>query len=212
MRVNYKNFMKHAEKVTKGVGASRPILEGVEHKDDGTLTVTDSHRLYRAYNVNAPSNAVINPTTGEEIDAGTYPDTDRIIPDFNNAGRTYGVRDHKTVIATLKAMKQVAVAEGIKYENARIKIRNGHMELAMDASKLNIEVSYPLLPFNGTEEIEVLVSLKYMLETFEMFQDIATKQFTGYTYIDLTHKHKPIGLRLEGCEDLTAIILPCREY
>lgn len=83
MPIIYEDFMKHAAKLIKtGEGAlvKRPELNGVKHLEDGSLVVTDSHRLYIAKNVHSRFDGVIiNPATHERLDE-IYPDVSRIIP------------------------------------------------------------------------------------------------------------------------------------
>src|SRR5690625_353191 len=113
MKINYKQFTKHAEKVAKAVSEQRPILKGIHHDDKGTITVTDSHRLYQAKNVNAPKNAVLCAISGDELD-GTYPNTDRLIPNIDDADSVLVIDDVKQTLAVLKAMLAAGRAGGGK--------------------------------------------------------------------------------------------------
>src|SRR5690625_5012844 len=115
MKVNYKKFSKHAEKMIKAAKLkSRPVLNGINHDKDGNLTVTDSHRLYHATNVNAPKDVILHAITGEEIDAGTYPDTERLIPLKDDASHVITFNDIKTFIKLMKSMQQAGMIDGAK--------------------------------------------------------------------------------------------------
>lgn len=75
----YAIAMKHAKKFVSTL-ASRPILQGVFHAPDGSLAMTDSHRLLRVENAHDRAEPIVlNAKTNAPID-GVYPDISRVIP------------------------------------------------------------------------------------------------------------------------------------
>lgn len=204
LKINYKKFMKHAEKVTKGLPDTRPILKGVNHDDNGTLTVTDSHRLYQAHNVNAPKNAVLDAVTGEPIE-GNYPDTYRLIPYKDDAKATLYIPDVGVLVKVLKSMQQAAMVGGIKKGNTFLTInRDG---IKVDTME---EITFTFnLPVDNPDELEeTTISLQYVLEAFEMLADMGAIDATLYWY-GVT---KPLTINPEGSDDILALILPVRKY
>lgn len=78
----YKTFMKHAKKVTrnaKEVSPTREVLQGVFHREDGKLVVTDSHRLYLLKDVYEGEEKIIDPVKNIKIE-GRYPEIDKLLP------------------------------------------------------------------------------------------------------------------------------------
>lgn len=199
--VNYKKFIKHAEKVAKTVPKSRPILKGVEHREDGTLTVTDSYRLYRAYNVNAPRNVVLDAVSGEELNGGSYPEVDRVIPDINSS-RAVLKGNTPQILGIIKAMIQAgrAEAEGKKKEDILAIVGDKKLSLMSEAGTT---FSYPLEGGGGNGP-EVCVRLVYLLEAIEMLHDMKFP----YLSVHLYDKNQPIIVKPDRTSDIIALILP----
>lgn len=74
-----KNTYKHLLKVVSKQ-ASRPVLTGAFFDTDGSITVTDSHRLLKLYNRHEFSNSQVMKLDTMESLEGTYPETHRLIP------------------------------------------------------------------------------------------------------------------------------------
>lgn len=75
----YAIAMKHAKKFA-GKLASRPILAGVYHAADGSLVVTDSHRMLRVDNAHDRAEPIVlDAKTNAPID-GVFPDVSRVVP------------------------------------------------------------------------------------------------------------------------------------
>lgn len=202
MKVNYKVFMKHAEKVAKGVSEARPILRGVEHRDDGTLTITDSYRLYRAYNVNAPRGVVIDAITGEEID-GNYPQTDRLIPSADDAAARLAASDIKALIGVLKAAENAARAVGINKKNVHLELRENRLHLA-DVEEFGLSFEFSLEGDN--ERLQPIFRLSFLVEAAEMFADMGAKRIALHLY----DTNRPILLTSDDQPNVVALILPVR--
>lgn len=80
MTREYKAFMTHAKKLTRKAPKDRTILKDVHHKEDGSLAVTDTHRLYVMKNGHEKKEEVIiDPIKNSEVE-GNYPDIEKFFP------------------------------------------------------------------------------------------------------------------------------------
>lgn len=209
IKVNYRKFTKHAEKVAKGKHlTSRPILQGIHHDEDGNLTVTDSHRLYYAKNVNAPRNVTLHAVTGEELDLGTYPDATRIIPDISSARDTLTIPDAKQAVAVLKAMQAAGVASGIKKDEVRLDITPGEHASSLSLCSEAVTFEYEVTSATRSAEARPCLSVAYMLEAIDMMADLGATSLDVHLY----SSERPIFITVTGDKDasLSAVILPIR--
>lgn len=188
MRINYKMFMKHAEKMVKGSKINRPVLEGIHHDDQGTVTVTDSFRLYKAYDLKAPTNTVIHAITGDDIteSVGNYPNTDRLVPDKDDAKLVAYTDKPKQLLATLKAMKSIATSFGYKKNQADVKLVNEVIEF--HAKDKPVDVSFKLEGVPTDEDITSLFDLDFMIEAMDFIDDTKANK----VYIHVFDGTKPI--------------------
>lgn len=208
MPILYATFIKHATKVTKCAGATRPFLQGIYHRSDGSLIVTDGYRLYQAFDVyDGTENKIINPVTGDVLEED-YPSTDQLIPTTPKATFTIAhLAEQSKLIKLLWEAARYPANLNDKPDNkkfALIKIvsRAGRVfveppdDRAMYASLLIGEI-------NG--EIELTVNAGFLFEALDLFQDCgfhsAEVEYNG----DL----KPLVFRQDK---LLALILPVRKF
>src|SRR5690625_232569 len=85
MNKEYKTFMTHAKRITRNSAklySDREVLQGVFHRENGSLVVTDSHRLYLIKDVYEGEEKLINPNNNMKIN-GNYPEINRLLPQNN---------------------------------------------------------------------------------------------------------------------------------
>jgi hypothetical protein len=202
MGIPYVTFMKHAEKVTKKASPSRPTLKGVYHAEDGSLAVTDSHRLYYATDAHQRQDAVnLDPKTGEEID-GAYPDVKRLLPYPADARYTLNIDDVPKALKIVKALE--ALGKSVNSDGT-ITIKaaeSGVVSFGIEAEGTSGTVEIGKVD-GGTYE-DVTVSAQYLSEALALFKDI------GVTSVQLTSygKVRPLTLTIDG---LTAVIMPVKK-
>ncbi|MFS0562586.1 hypothetical protein AB1K91_17810 [Terribacillus sp. 179-K 1B1 HS] len=203
MGIPYVTFMKHAEKVTKKASASRPTLKGVYHAEDGSLAVTDSHRLYYATDAHQRQDAaILDPKTGEEI-GGAYPDVTRLLPYPGDARYTLTIDDIPKALKIVKALE--ALGKSVDSDGT-ITIKadeNGAVSFGMEAEGTSGTVEIGRVS-GGTYE-NVAVSAQYLSEALALFKDI------GVTSVQINSygKIRPLTLTIDG---LTALIMPVRKF
>ena len=205
----YKDFIRHAKVITNNaekVASHREAIQGVLHKKNGTLTVTDSHRLYQALNVDGVDEDVVKTVTGRVIDE-KYPDVSRLIPDTNDADSTarFNVKElHDAVdhIYNVAKLADETVTMGVErdhvYASAQVN-EPGELTTEMRAS---YDVQLPLDEGNTFR-----VNAKYLLDALKMFKAEKEEEVTLYFY----GKHRPFTIWNDKA-DLIALILPIRIY
>ena len=204
MNIPYVTFMKHAEKVTKGVSASRPILQGVQHKLDGSLVVTDSHRLYIAKNGHTnESESVVNPKTGEAID-GNYPDVSRLTPLKDDAKLTVSINVKQAVDALNTLLKANQVHD--KKKTLTTLEVTEDKELVFIVSNDVIDTTYKTSSYITGEAQTMTFNTKYLIESLQLFKEVGIEEVELRSYGTL----RPFTLTAGKEDELLALILPVR--
>jgi hypothetical protein len=197
-KVPYVSFMKHAQKITKNVDKSRPVLHGVNHKE-GTIIVTDSHRLYMATDAYEGATKLINPTTGAEID-GNYPDTSRLVPQPYDAK----VSALLHAVDPLKVIKLIETAGKIGKASDLIvfDLTDGVLSLQTD-DKTHVDVKFTMGTDIKGDNFKMTANVKYVAEAFTFLKEAGLNevQFNFYS------NTRPFTFT---AGNLTVLILPVR--
>ncbi|MGG3987442.1 hypothetical protein [Bacillus smithii] len=203
MELSYITFMKHAQKVTKTASSGRPILKGVYHAKDGSLIVTDSHRLYLAKNAHADaSESIIDPKTGEKID-GTYPDCSRLLPDKSNAEFIVSLPTKKTLDAFTTLLKANQVV-GKGDERVSICERDNN-RVVFTAKNLVMEASYDAGVATGKVG-KLTFNTIFMADALKLFKDVGATDVEMRYYGEL----RPFTLSVGKNDELLVLIAPIR--
>ena len=201
---SYSTFVKHAEKVTKKVSKSRPVLGGICHSTDGSLVVTDSYRLYKLHDGYRTDEAFIqDPTTGNKIE-GNYPDTSRIIPNIEDAYMSVELNVKELLDAT-KGM--YAAHKAINND------KNQHLTLyfVTDDESFELRAGATASKFQATykvgeagKQIQPLnFQPQFLIDALALFKDAGEQTIM----LRLFGHMKPFIL---DSRDVTALILPVR--
>ncbi|PTY76696.1 hypothetical protein B5V89_17235 [Heyndrickxia sporothermodurans] len=199
MPISYEVFMRHAEKVTKNatkINPTRPVLAGVFHHEDGSLVVTDSHRLYKAFGThhNKDLGSVITPK-GKKIE-GNYPPVDRLMP-YNDPQQEIVFE----VGELLQAADILYHTGMVAREKVDIDFKDKTVAFIFAGVMMG---SYTLSkPFKEPFSLNAL----YLLETMKLFK--AAKCET--VKVNFYGRNRPLLIEDET-GDLKALILPIRRY
>lgn len=192
--IDYKTFIKHAEKVTKTAPETRPVLKGVFHKEDGSAIVTDSHRLYIAKDVHSRGKGTVLSPGGEVIE-GKYPDVTRIIPSDFRQTIEADVRELS------KAIDCIYSPAKLLDENVIIKFEDNTIQSHMPTYyKAKIQV-----PFAFEEPVSF--NAKYLLDALKLFRAVGIEK----ARIGFNGRMRPLAIE-NGDSSLVAIIMPVRTY
>lgn len=190
--IDYKTFIKHAEKVTKTAPETRPVLRGVFHKEDGSAIVTDSHRLYIAKGVHSRRKDTVLSPDGEVIE-GKYPDVTRVIPSEYRQTIDVDVRELIKVIDCIYSPAKLLDEKVIiKFEDSTIQ---SHMPTYY---KAKIQV-----PFAFEEPVSF--NAKYLLDALKLFRAVGIEK----AKIGFNGRMRPLAIE-NNDSSLLAIILPVR--
>lgn len=202
--------MKHAEKLVKEGGSeSRPVLQGVNHSKDGTLSVTNAHYGYLAKNVNAPTDVVIHAVTGEVIDKGVYPDLERLFSSLDDAEVTFNISSVSRLIEIVQAM-QYSISKGISRRNTQLELVDNTIKVTdTNNQDPNINFSYKIHQDSTVRVARTIFNSQYFLNTLELFKD------QGYEDVNI-HWYGPmrpfIIAPAQYDPNLQAIITPVRAF
>lgn len=205
MTIAYVTFMKHAQKVAKTVSASRPVLKGVHHAPDGSLVVTDSHRLYLAKGLHTnEAGEITDPKTGAVIE-GNYPDVSRLIPDAGDAKYVARIMVDEAVNA-FAALLKVNHAHSKKTDIMTTVTPAGTDDLEFTVSNSILNVTYkPVCVVDGNGDA-MMFNTQYFAESLAMFKD------AGVTEVTMRYhgSFRPFTLSAGQDDELLALILPIR--
>lgn len=203
--IPYVKFMKHAEKVTKAASASRPVLKGVHHAEDGSLAVTDSHRLYVAKNAHTnTAGDIIDPKTGGTIE-GNYPDVSRLLPYISDAKYTVklSVKETSDAFAALLKINQIHDRKNL-YVEAEV---TDEASVLFSANNPIAQAHYkPISTVEGEGE-PIVFNTQYFIDAISLFKDAGAEEVTFRYY----GAFRPFTLTAGPNDELLALLLPIRK-
>ncbi len=191
--------MRHAKKITSSAAIKdREVLKGVKHFEDGSLAVTDSHRLYLMQDVHDLGKSFHTAPAGKKIE-GTYPNVERLFPSNPDSSITVDINE---------------LFKGIDIIHVGAKIVNDDCCMNWNGNELSY---YPLdgslisatyeLPFEIPTEYTLSSNVKYWFEALQMFRSFRYPEVE----INFHGKLRPFTVSsLDG--KLTALLLPIRRY
>lgn len=196
MSITYEIFMRHAEKVTKNAGTvnpTKPMLQGVFHHPDGSLLVTDSHRLYKADHLHDRTDEALLSPKGKTLN-GTFPEVNRLIPTNDPSwSLEIDVREFLEATDILHHTGQTVEKEVVI----------DFKENKLSFTSIEVKASYSLsISFQERMSFRAL----YWLEAMKLFKAAKDERVRLNYY----GRMRPITLVSEG--GLTVLILPVRRY
>lgn len=192
--------MTQAKKVTRNAGEGRPVLKGVKHYEDGSVAVTDSHRLYLLKDAgHTASDTLIDPINQEEIN-GNYPDIFRLIPEISNQTVTVDVKElYKGVDIIYSVAKTFEKDPPLRWKGSQLDYEPIYEKGILTA---NYE-----LPFKLPVDYEVNGNARYWHEALQLFRALGYKEFT----LSFNGALRPFVL--ESLDNkLTVLVLPIRRF
>lgn len=193
--ITYEVFMRHAEKVTKNVEIEAPkreVLKGVYHHPDGSLFVTDSHRLYKADNLHDRQEGALLSPKGKEV-KGNFPDVTWLIP-VNDPSWSLDIDVSEFIEATDTLYSVGKTVE----KNVVVDFKEDKLSF----TSIEVKSSYSLsVSFKESVSFRAL----YWLEATKLFKAAKCRTVTFNFYGQM----RPITL---VAENLTVLILPVRRH
>lgn len=197
----YKKFMAHAKKLTNSpVIEEREVLTGVKHYEDGSLAVTDAHRLYMAYDIHDKGDCLLSPT-GAEVD-GKYPDITRLFPYEDDANKlTLNVNEMLQgvdfILTSVKAAGKGTKHYAMKWDED---ILSHYYPENPVSAKYNLSVKLP-------DADPLFSNAQYWLDALKLFKSF------GYTEVEFQYHGRVRPFVMKSLDNkLKALILPVRSY
>lgn len=203
----YLDFMKHANKVAKRATSSRPILQGVHHKKDGGVIVTDSHRLYSfSGGINRDSDVTLHYKDGRVLD-GNYPETSKLFPDLDGAEARVELINLPNFAAACKLAENIEKLErkmnGRYNQAVRIVAAESSLRLTSDPS-YDMAFDFKVDTRDVVSaDIKIAINPQYLSEAAALLKDSGDGSATLY-YFGL---NRPVVLKTD---DLDLLILPIK--
>jgi len=203
----YEIAMKHAVKFA-GKSEARPILKGAYHSPDGSLIVTDSHRLVVIEEGHsAPEPVVLDVKTKAPIH-GNYPDTSRVIP--------VEWRTTVTVCSSAAMLKEV-IGEWIQANKVAELMKDKHGPIAymairsdrflMGAKNDRSEYQHELpavIDQDSLGDTPVYYNASYMIDALNLIKDFKP----NHVQIVFNNPLSPFALKTDN--GVTALLLPVK--
>lgn len=192
---DYKTFIRHASKVTKSPAiGERIVLTGVKHYENGSMAVTDSHRLYLANEMHNKGEALLS-TTGKEM-KDQFPDVSRLIPDQSEETIKLDVDE------MFKGVDIIMTGANAVNEEPVMSWKGDLLSFDSELLKAKYELSFSL-----PVEDALHSNAKYWLEALQMFRAFRYKEVE----FSFHGRFRPFTLTsLDG--KLMALLLPIRRY
>jgi len=182
------------------------VLRGVKYEADGSVVVTDRHRLLRIADAHSFAEPfVADAKTGALIE-GTYPDTSRIIP--SEAGTTDIMiigTDIKALLQGVKLAVGAAKLAGVPTKLITLQIVGGTYEIKAQYNDNSVDLRLRGEGVAAGEDLTVSCNAEYLLDAINVFVDAGTSKLT----IDFYGKTHPIILR-DKQNGIEAVVLPYR--
>lgn len=187
--------MKHAEKVIKNamtVKPDKPILKGVKHFEDGSMAVTDAHRLYLAKDMHDKREMVLTPA-GKELE-GNYPEIARLLPSNDpECSLTFEVDE------LIKSVDIILTAAKASDDDVPVM---SYAENILFYESTEMTASYEL---PQSIEIYLASNAQYWIEALRLFKALKYREITMNIY----GKLRPFTF-VSADEKVTALILPVK--
>ena len=186
------------------MASHREAIQGVLHKEDGTLAVTDAHRLYVAYNTPGVRENAVKSVSGKVLDV-VFPEVSRLIPDLDSATKTAQIivkEFHHAVDHIYSVAKLVSNPPILGISLNKVSYTGSNTKDLMDTS---LTAQYSVQLEIGDNELHV--NAKYMLDALKMFKSEKEDEVTLYFF----GKVRPFVL-VNRSRDLLALILPVRKF
>lgn len=193
---------KHLQKVANEKLIARPILQNALYETDGTVSVTDSHRLIRVSNYHELKNRTLVNLSSLQVaidEKEQYPRLERLLPrEFNG--------EYDVKVSDLKALVRLDV--GNKNKNASMKVDNDKNVLifTLENTTYNIDIS-TMRKKNDDKDFEIYFNATYFADMARMIKDVCGDYDT--VTLSFVSKVRPF---LATCGNIEYLITPVRKH
>ena len=179
-----KNLHKHLKKAASSFD-SRPILKCVHFDKDGSIAVTDSHRLLLIKDFHEHTEEFNQDLTTMELKKENYPDVSRLIPDKFS---TEVIISLSILIRVMKALG-TSKDEFVKWELSDNQITfSNNSDAQIYGGPVNIAVNANV----KGEKIKISFNARYIKECCEFFIDAKERYAVDNVTIKMQDPTRPV--------------------
>lgn len=196
-------LFKHLKK-TASKSLSRPVLRCVHYSNDGSIVVTDSHRLLKINNFHEHQESFSMDLWTMEISTRDYPDTSRLFPNKENASTKVKVSLSALLraVTALKIGSDEIVLLDIKEDSVTI---NNLYDMKVYGRPLIID-----LPAKCEGEyLKIGFNSRYLIDLCNFFLDVKQRYALDDVTFYITSKSRPALVEFED-EKFQYIVTPVR--
>lgn len=196
-------MLKHLKRAIDKSG-TRPVLQCIHYDKDGSVCVTDSHRLLSIEGFHEHTETFnLNALTMELYTEGVYPDTKRLVPDIEKSNLKMTI----SIGALLRAAKSLQVT---KNEIIKFNINEDNVIISNQSdayTDLNYEIKLNSLSVG--DKFNISFNSKYIIEALEFFLDAKQRYAIDNVDIYMISPIRPVVMKIEN-ESFTYLITPVR--
>lgn len=196
----YKEYDKAFRLAAKFTGdETRPVLTCVQHRADGSLIATDSHRLIRIQNAHSRTEERLIAPDGNDLTGHTYPETARIWPtrfeaELTKVDLNEWIQAHELMLVLVTDKENRVV---------KLELTSGY-QTKVSASMDYVGSAIQLFPSDLADgSLTLAYNAKYMIDALKALRSL------GHTTCDMKFAGKAAPFILEA-GDVSILILPVR--
>lgn len=196
-------LFKHLKK-TASKSLSRPVLRCVHYSNDGSIVVTDSHRLLKINNFHEHQESFSMDLWTMELSTKNYPDTNRLLPKREDASTTVKI----SLSALLRATTALKVSSDeivvLEVKDKIITIKNLHDE-KMFGGPLTID-----LPVSKDgDDVIIAFNSRYLIDCCNFFLDAKERYAMDDVKFYINNSTRPVLVEIER-SNFQYLITPVR--
>ncbi|MDT2864660.1 DNA polymerase III subunit beta [Vagococcus carniphilus] len=184
-----KNLHRHLKRAASNF-ESRPILKCVHYDEDGSIAVTDSHRLLVVKDFHNHEKEFNQDLTTMKLNDGVYPDVHRLIPEEFKTEITISLTVLIRIMKALGTNKEEFVTwklsdEQITFSNqSDAQMYGGPVQISANASVTG-------------EKFDISFSAKYVKECCEFFMDAKERYAVDNVTIKMVSPLRPVVFSID---------------
>lgn len=202
MRQN--KLMKHLKRAISKY-ESRPVLQCAHYDAEGSITVTDSHRLIKIDNFHTNEESFNLNLLTMELNGDNYPDTNNIIPKIEDMPTKLTV----SLGALKRALLSLKTNTG---DFINIDMFDGYITLSNPSDKNeSIDFEVKLNVAIEGDKYPIAFNTGYLIEAVEFLLDAKDRYAVDNVTIHMTSPVRPAVLKIED-QKYTYLVTPVRTY
>ena len=181
----------------------RMMLQLVQHKEDGSLIATDTHRLIKIQNAHGFKEEYLVNVKSLEFAKGQYPNTEHIFGDTHKTFIRLNEQQIKIWLQMHKSINQMTKIKNFNHDFLTMKMEQEHITFEIKNKGISFKLPFEEIELDETADT-ISYQIEYMRDALESLVVMQSKQ----VMIKLSSPMRPI--LLENGIDVEAFILPIR--